>query len=146
MGLALTPEETSFFPQKHIFPSIGIGHYGRSKKIIRYQFGLNICPFLQDQRCTIYDRRPLACRAYPFEIEKAEPPRVYVDDNCRWFKEKVVAKGLEKKVVASKERLIAPEEVKACARLFQQAREFTESKNKWWFDLNRKAWFQTRRL
>lgn len=138
----MTPKETGFFPQKHVFPYIRIGHYARPKKIIAYQFGLNICPFLQKQRCTIYDRRPLACQAYPFEIEKAGSPGVLIDENCRWFKEKVVAKGLEKKVLASKERLIAPEEVEACTILFQQGREFMESKNKWWFDLNRKAWFQ----
>ena len=143
-GVSLTPEETGLFPQEHIFPSTGIGHYGRPKKIITYQLNLNTCPYLQEQRCTIYDRRPLACRAYPFEMEKVEPMRILIDENCRWFKEKVVAKGLTKKVLTYRKKIIAREEYEACWKLFQHGREFIESKNKWWFDLSRKAWFQTR--
>jgi len=141
MGLSLTPEETSLFPQDHIFPSVGIGHYGRPKRIIAYQLDINICPYLQEQRCIIYNKRPLACRTYPFEIEEIEPFRVVIDENCRWFKEKIVAKGLAKKVLSSRKRIIAREETEACWKLFQHGREFIESKNKWWFDLSKKAWY-----
>lgn len=144
MGLSLLPEEATLFPSEHIFPSIGIGKYGQPKRIIAYQLDLNECPYLQGQQCSIYERRPLACRAYPFTLILARTPRFLIDENCKWFKEKVVSNGLEKKVLTPKEAIMgAREEKQAAIRLLELKKEFILSKNKWWFDLSRKAWFSS---
>ena len=143
MGLSLLPEEATLFPPEHIFPSIGIGKYGQPKRIVAYQLDLNECPYLQERQCAIYEKRPLACRAYPFQLMRIKPPRFLVDKNCKWFKERVISKGLEKRLLTSKEGLVAKEEVRAASQLNELKIEFILSGNKWWFDLNKKAWFSS---
>ena len=38
------------------------------------------CPFLKDNKCTIHDKRPLSCRAYPFFLNKYNG--LCIDKNC----------------------------------------------------------------
>lgn len=43
------------------------------------------CPFLKDNRCIIYDRRPLVCRFYPFQfgaLTRDNRPMAAVSPNC----------------------------------------------------------------
>ena len=141
-SLSLFPDETHLFPSDHVFPQLGIGPYGGAKRILLYQLGLDTCPHLQGRSCAIYDKRPLACRSYPFLLEAIEPYRITVEEHCRWFREKVVASGLSKKVLTSKEWIVAPDEIKACWELFERLKEFQKEQGKWRFDLNVKAWYR----
>ena len=34
-------------------------------RVTLYQFADKVCPFLRNNRCSIYQHRPLACRMYP---------------------------------------------------------------------------------
>jgi Fe-S-cluster containining protein len=65
-GLILTAKEVSLFPSKMISPSIAIGTE-KSKTMIFYQLNANTCPHIDKRNeCLIYDRRPLMCRAFPY--------------------------------------------------------------------------------
>ena len=143
-ALSLLPEETYLFPPEHVFPQSGIGGYGSVKRIMTYQLDLDMCPNLQGQECVIYDKRPLTCQVYPFLLEKMQPLRLTVDEHCRWFREEVIAMGLAKKVLTSKEGVTAPKETEACLKLFERLEEYYESRNKWRFDLGKRAWFHLR--
>ena len=82
-----------------IFPRIGISNNAKSvEKILAYQMmgreeNGNTCPFLDTKSekksphggysCLIYDKRPLACRAYP--VIESNP--ITLDEKCKFCKE-----------------------------------------------------------
>jgi Fe-S-cluster containining protein len=141
MGMALTPEETNLFPTEHVFPSIGTGSYGRAKKVVSFQLDLNKCPHLEGSLCKIYEKRPITCRMFPFEMEVGQPPKVLIDKKCKWYRDKVVSTGMHKKLMNQEEKIIAPNELGYCwVRL--KAYEKIKKKDVWLFDLRRKAWFR----
>jgi Fe-S-cluster containining protein len=54
-----------------IKPSALVGHYMRVDEDQDYVFKTAPCPFLEsDNRCSIYDVRPTACRTYPHTDRK----------------------------------------------------------------------------
>jgi len=67
-GMAITPEEKRRLEtlarrqgiNVHFLPLTWNGF-----KVTLYQFADKICPFLRNNRCSIYRWRPLACRMYP---------------------------------------------------------------------------------
>jgi Fe-S-cluster containining protein len=67
MGLALlTEEEKKLFDEKDISPAFGFGNEISPTQIASYQLNLAKCPHIaENNRCKIYDKKPLACRAYP---------------------------------------------------------------------------------
>jgi len=66
-GLLLTAKEVSLFPSEMISPSSAVGTEKR-KKIIIYQLNVNTCPRIDNKNeCLIYDKRPLMCKAFPYE-------------------------------------------------------------------------------
>ena len=66
-GLVLTAKEVSLFPSEMISPSLAVGTEKR-KKPITYQLNANICPHIDNKNeCLIYDKRPLMCKAFPYE-------------------------------------------------------------------------------
>lgn len=67
MGLALlTEEEKKLFDEKNITPAFAFGNEGSPMQIASYQLNLAKCPHIdENNKCKIYDKRPLACRAYP---------------------------------------------------------------------------------
>ena len=86
-----------------ILPRLGIGR-NRSRDgpetIIAYQlmgktFDGNVCPFLEKEslersphggfKCTIYDKKPLACSAYPVNAE--DKKTVTLDSKCKFCRE-----------------------------------------------------------
>jgi len=72
-GLFLTNKETKLFPRELISPQKAIG-VERPKRIISYQLNIDTCPHINERNeCKIYDKRPLACRAFPYEIVGHKP-------------------------------------------------------------------------
>ena len=67
MGLALlTEEEKKLFDEKNITPAFAFGKEDIPIQIASYQLNLAKCPYInENNRCKIYDKRPLVCRAYP---------------------------------------------------------------------------------
>jgi len=66
-GLVLTIKEIKLFPSGMISPKIAIGKR-KPKKIINYQLNVNVCPHINERNeCKIYDKRPLMCKAFPYE-------------------------------------------------------------------------------
>jgi len=68
-GLTLLPEEIHLFPPESIKP---FKAYDSVKTIAFYQMVTQPCSkFNQTAKlCAIYDKRPQACRAFPFNLEK----------------------------------------------------------------------------
>jgi len=69
-GILLFPGEVSLFPAgaDYIKPYWG---RGKAPKIrpVSYQVDTERCPLLSpDNLCTVYERRPLTCRAYPINL------------------------------------------------------------------------------
>jgi len=66
-GLALlTEEEKKLFDEKDVSPALGLGKEGSPVQIASYQLNVAKCPHIdENNRCKIYDKRPLVCRAFP---------------------------------------------------------------------------------
>jgi Fe-S-cluster containining protein len=69
----LLPQETNLFPEEDVSPMWAIETRGHSRparpKPAIYQLNRQTCPYLTRQnKCLIYKRRPLICRAYPLTI------------------------------------------------------------------------------
>ena len=89
LGLFLFPAECKLFPSGDIAPLYGYGVKGRSRPrpavIGFYQYTRNICEHLTpDNKCSIYEKRPLACRAFPVEWT---PEGIHLDRTCRFIRE-----------------------------------------------------------
>ena len=85
LGLFLMPNERKLFPAKMIMPLYGAGLKGKSRPrpevIYAYQITEDRCPHLMAQNyCAIYDKRPIACRAFPLGV--------VMDRRCTWVKER----------------------------------------------------------
>ena len=87
-GLLLLPEETHYFPADMISPCQAVGSYPGDSKftIITYQLNRNICPKLNDNKCTIYENRPITCRSFPV-IDSSTRPGLDVAGECTEVKE-----------------------------------------------------------
>lgn len=59
-GLYLSPSEAKFFPQEYVSPL-----FKHDNTIFAYQVNVNVCPNLKDNRCIIYENRPLGCKTFP---------------------------------------------------------------------------------
>ena len=66
-GLTLFPDEIQLYPENTIRP-----HYGKGviepSSIFTYQHTENVCVHLKDNKCSIYETRPLMCRSFPVKI------------------------------------------------------------------------------
>lgn len=74
-GLLLLPPEVDLFPPQLVRPYFRCG-----ERVVAYQFVGRDCPHLGETGCSVYDRRPLACRAFP--VETWGPLRI-VRSGCR---------------------------------------------------------------
>ena len=104
---------------------VGLGDNGTSpESILVYQLmgrerDGNICPFLDTDgseqsphggaRCTIYDERPTACKAYP--LVSIDPTASKLDSNCRYCvssnENKVCNLGLNNEIMALNEIMVS---------------------------------------
>jgi Fe-S-cluster containining protein len=85
-GLTLLPEEIKHFPEEQIKPYLGAGKrpYDPKFEILAYQLTAEVCPHLEDDKCTIYLGRPVTCRQFPFSLDPdpEEEMLLGVDMNC----------------------------------------------------------------
>ena len=85
IGLCLKPEERDLFKQHketNIVPYIGFKRKNKAKiNILLYQMVSEPCPLLdlETNLCTIYDKRPMMCKAYPFILISG---KVGIEDKC----------------------------------------------------------------
>ena len=84
-GMMLLPFEVKRFSSKYIKPLYGVGVKGKRRKrpaiIYAYQYINEPCEHYnpETKTCSIYEKRPLVCRAYPFEFAFGT---YLVDNNC----------------------------------------------------------------
>lgn len=129
---------------EHVFPSIGVGTYGSAKKVLTFQLDLEQCPHLSGGSCGIYDKRPITCRIFPFELESINPLKLLINKKCKWYIDKVVSTGKRKRLMNKAEKVIAPKEIESCWEHFKIYEEIFE-KDCWNYDLKSKFWFQKSR-
>lgn len=95
-GMYLKPSEKWLFRRypSAVVPYLGIARTGKSKpkRIICYQLAVEPCPLYDadTKRCTQYESRPVACRAYPFSLDVG---RLTVDERCKWFEDHDFKRG-----------------------------------------------------
>ena len=65
---------------EHFVIAFMIGSMGYVKACILLNDGLNSCRYLKDDRCSIYDKRPLGCQVYP--LSPTIYNEAYVDTFC----------------------------------------------------------------
>jgi Fe-S-cluster containining protein len=63
-GLTLTLQEARLFPEDLIAPLAAFG-FQQPETIFLYQLKIKDCPLISQNKCTIYEKRPLVCRAFP---------------------------------------------------------------------------------
>ncbi len=63
------------------FPILFIfGELGFVKPVILLTNGNNYCPYLKNNKCTIYDKRPTVCKTYPLSPNLDN--EIYIDLQC----------------------------------------------------------------
>jgi len=69
-GLLLLPSEIDLFPHDKEELCLGKGISPNHPEFVIWGFQLidDTCPHLFENRCTIYENRPMVCRAYPFKM------------------------------------------------------------------------------
>ena len=138
-GLFLTSKEIRLFPSKLISPKIAIGA-SRPKKIVAYQLNVSVCPHINERNeCRIYDKRPLACKSFPFEIELL---RSTVSVKCPQI-------GSKMKVEEFREVEMSGTEIEASQKvnrylLNRYQKYFKKGTNLWKFDLKTRKWIMHR--
>jgi Fe-S-cluster containining protein len=89
-GLLLLPIEKGLFPNHMVKPQWGLGSSARDEPehTATYQLTENVCPFYEKESgCTVRDKRPLICRAFPILLLSWERRTIGVSGNCSWVKE-----------------------------------------------------------
>ena len=65
-----------------LFPILFYINEGKISPVYFFYYGETIqekCPYLKENLCSVYEKRPYACRSYPFSFEKGKP---CYDDGC----------------------------------------------------------------
>ena len=67
----LFPDEISLFPKENVRPGLGVGRSPRLSgfKVVSYQLTVANCPHFEDNKCSIYEVRPMVCKEYPFKVK-----------------------------------------------------------------------------
>jgi len=136
----LFPDEVKLFKKINIKPCLAIGKsltHG-SFKILTYQLTENMCPHFQENSCTIYQERPLACKAYPFvtsdNLEKAD---LAFSLDCTFIKESMVKYGGTHKFAHCKS-------IEAKLDLTEKLQDYNILRNrksrKWIYNLKTEKW------
>jgi hypothetical protein len=56
------------------------GDLGYLKAVVFFTNGTGFCPYIQDNKCIIYEQRPSICRVYP--LSPNVDNNIYIDDSC----------------------------------------------------------------
>ena len=140
-GLTLLPEETKHFPEEQVKPYLGLGKrpYDTNFTVLAYQLTSNVCPHLEDDKCTIYKDRPSTCRQFPFSLDpdKEEEMLLGVDMNCPAAVE----------LVNTSEGLIEFPDRDSAMRLYELKKQAVENPRRIWvYDLDKDNWIRYDRL
>lgn len=100
IGLFLMNHEVTLFPSDVVSPCWAVGTKGKSRprlSIKSYQLNVKDCPYIAGNSCSIYQRRPLVCRAHPLSIH-ADPTTMKImsasiDTRCVTCKELGLVEG-----------------------------------------------------
>jgi len=147
-GLNVFPDEKELFPKKFVSPYIGIG-WGTSgpKYVVSYQLNINVCVHLsKDNLCKVYDKRPLACQAFP--LLSAGPFGTSIPDpNECTFVEKVEkeAGSLNNLFPITPKKFRAPQGWQAVRKINNRVEKsytshLMDARVLWRFDLKNKEW------
>lgn len=138
LGLALIGDETVLFPEDVVSPHLAVG-LGEPSTIISHQVSIGVCPHMNvENRCLIYERRPTACRAFPYSITASS---VTAWPDCTLIDEQMEA--------GRKPAMFSRIQSDACTELsvyyFDMALKHMPVGGKaWFFDLRDRAWRLTR--
>jgi Fe-S-cluster containining protein len=137
VGLSVLVEEGVLFPTNLISPQIALGRE-QPQNVIVHQVHVDRCPHIDSRdRCSIYERRPLACRAFPYKfssfygIATASPECPVIENQL--------------KAGADKPTLFSKIEMEACNELelynWDMFLKHMPARGKMWiFDLAERAW------
>ena len=134
-GMFLTAREIRLFQRKLISPHFAIGK-NKPRHIISYQLNVTVCPHLTEKnKCRIYDKRPLTCKAFPLEVISAE---LTLSLKCP-----IVNSHMKDKVRAPWKLLTT--EIDAVQRsrkyISNRCQKYGKASSKLWdFDLRTKSW------
>jgi Fe-S-cluster containining protein len=85
-GLTLLPGEHESFPPSVVRPAIGIGRRPHEKgfRTTAYQLTEDTCPQLEEDSCSIYQKRPASCRQFPLSLRRGPEgtTQMGLDLNC----------------------------------------------------------------
>lgn len=123
-GLYLSPSEAKYFPKEVVFPLFKNGD-----NIFAYQLGMDICPHFNENKCLIYENRPLGCKAFPLKsLTEVET------DFCTFTKEH---KGEKWNLLSLKKEQEAVQQQYDELEELPQATEMYIMKYKKWVDYDR---------
>ena len=142
-GLSVFSDELYLFPKKKLAPARGVGESPNDEYFVvtHYQLRVRNCPFLEGNSCTIYERRPLACRCYPFTpgLLSEGGLRLEYDPDCRGMLE-LQAKNPSDFALY---QISAPDELRLnrllLKKLFEKESQATGHKI-WYYDLRTNKW------
>lgn len=143
-GLALFPDEITYFPKELIFPYRGVGLSPESAdfKVVMFRLDVDVCPYLKYENdrseCGIYESHPLACRCFPFyqmSILESRRLNYLMDVNCK------AIQILRKENPKRSDMLEASVEEESGHILLQRIQSIMKGRIWiWLFDLKSKSW------
>lgn len=149
LGLFLFPKEVEMLNQLgsarslklKIFPQQGTTTkkatlVDKPNKIFSYQLEDSTCPFLNEETngCSIYDERPVACRAFPILTPS---PLGFIPD-CTWVKSNIPT--FSSSFPMSPDRNL-DDEIRSASRIVNWNRKWCKTAKRFWtFDLQTKHW------
>lgn len=148
-------KEAIMFPKEIVFPSFGTGidpnDPEKPQKIVSYQLGVNVCPFISDSNvCQIYEKRPLVCKGFPLISMGKIGVTIASSDKCL-FVEKVEKKigSLTFYLPLTPRKFKAVTEWKAISKLSSHINKNIFSptlagKTVWQFNISNKKWVKTK--
>ena len=148
-GFSFSPDEKNLFPNELISPNVGIGWGmpGGPKYVTAYQLNVGTCPNLsKGNLCSIHDKRPLTCQAFPLIPTGSGGTAIAEPDHCA-FVEEVERKlgSLNSILPVTPKKFIAPKEWQAIAKINSWATKSVaahpmDTQVLWVFDLKDKEW------
>lgn len=76
------PDERGFFAKNH--PTALVKNkYPEDHFALALKKGRGSCVFLNDRRCSVYDKRPTYCRQFPYHFHVSDRIKIELDLSCR---------------------------------------------------------------
>lgn len=145
VGLFLMKNEVSLFPAEMVSPMWAVGLRGRSRPrrdVKSYQLNVKDCPYISNNSCRIYLRRPVICRAHPLTLHvnpaTMNVTMASVDSRCVTCKELGIGEGTYRALGKSFSEDIL--RASATTTLYLDWMFKTPGQQVWLYDLSIKQW------